>query len=65
MAMSASLTDEMAAYRSYQGSSVTSLRALTGLLFHAERGSAESSSWPKSAKPEVTSWAMVENAHAG
>jgi hypothetical protein len=65
IAMRPSLTAEIAEYRSYHGLSLTSLRALDGLLFHAERGSADSSSWPKSAKPEVTSWAIVESAHAG
>lgn len=63
MAMTASVTAEMAPYSSYQGSSVTLLRAFTGLLFHAERGSADSSSWPKSAKPDVISCAIVEKAH--
>jgi hypothetical protein len=41
------------------------LRALTGLLFHAARGSADNSSCPKSAKPDVISFAIVEKAHDG
>ncbi len=55
----------IAAYKSYHGPSATWLRAFTGLLFHEERGSADSSSWPKSANPEVISCAIVENAHDG
>ena len=45
--------------------SFTCRREFTGLLFHAVRGSADGSSWPKSAKPDVTSCAIVENAHDG
>jgi hypothetical protein len=65
MAMSASLTADMVPYRSCHGSSFTSFLAFTGLLFHAARGSADSSSWPKSANPDVISQAMVDNAHDG